>query len=775
MSSFQWSPLGSGGGTSVTTINGLSGPVTLAAGTGINISDNGIDTITITNTQDALTLAAFGSSPNDNAASLSGQVLTLQPADATHPGGVSTTTQTFTGVKTFNNAIYAAGGIDVASTGGTDTLTIGITNADVINIGRSGATINLQGDTFYQNVTNLQVTDKLFDVNYGGSAGSGSDAGFNIIENNIAEGYVKTSADRNSWSFKAPNTAGIVTLTPGASGFTIDQASHNPLTLAAIGSTPNANGATLTGQVLNLEPASDTFGGVVTTGAQTLAGVKTFSSAPIMSALTASQAVVTNGSKALASLAYTDANTGSTLVSRTSAGYFSGGVITATNHLSMASSVTTAAGTTTLGVNSNQFQRFIGSTTQTVVLPVATTLTTGWSVRIQNESTGAVTVNTSGGNTVQAMAPSTELYVSCINTSGGTGTASWTWAYRSILTTSINLATLKDATGTTQGDFSFIDSLSRPNLRYYATNGSNYGIMKLGASNADTDSFSQQSNGLVTFGPNLSSVMDSSNVGYARVLYNRFGLFSLDSGTGGNGYYFRVDPTEMFLATDLGVKNFTVTRATGNTSIVGTINNAALTASQAVVTDGSKNLTSLAYASANTASAIVQRDSSGNFSAGTITAALTGTASGNTTISGQTNHGVVTASTTNAMTSTGAGTANQVLMSNGASADPTFQSVLKTNAAKITYSAGTPSVSIELGGDWISSLTDTGTGQIGVNLTSSYYSTAPIVVGNSLENAVSGSVVTVVSSSTSVVAIRVRALNGTLTDEDCWIQSMGEK
>src|SRR5690242_12652924 len=51
-----------------------------------------------------------------------------------------------------------------------------------------------------------------------------------------------------------------------------------PVTLAAIGSSPNANGATLVGQQLNLEPASASFGGVVTIGAQTFAGLKTFSS-----------------------------------------------------------------------------------------------------------------------------------------------------------------------------------------------------------------------------------------------------------------------------------------------------------------------------------------------------------------------------------------------------------------------------------------------------------------------------------------------------------------
>lgn len=50
------------------------------------------------------------------------------------------------------------------------------------------------------------------------------------------------------------------------------------ISLGAIGSTPNANGMTLTGATLNLEPASSSFGGIVTTSTQTFAGAKTFSS-----------------------------------------------------------------------------------------------------------------------------------------------------------------------------------------------------------------------------------------------------------------------------------------------------------------------------------------------------------------------------------------------------------------------------------------------------------------------------------------------------------------
>lgn len=63
-------------------------------------------------------------------------------------------------------------------------------------------------------------------------------------------------------------------------------------TLAAIGSTPNANAGTISGTTLNLQPADGTFGGVVTTAAQTFAGAKTFASifSPIFSSTTANAA-----------------------------------------------------------------------------------------------------------------------------------------------------------------------------------------------------------------------------------------------------------------------------------------------------------------------------------------------------------------------------------------------------------------------------------------------------------------------------------------------------
>lgn len=95
-----------------------------------------------TNTGD-LTLAAFGSTPATNGASLSGQVLTLQPADATHGGGVSTTTQTLAGDKTLTG------------------------NTLIAQATASQATIGISGSTATHQINGgLQVTTNTVSSNY---------------------------------------------------------------------------------------------------------------------------------------------------------------------------------------------------------------------------------------------------------------------------------------------------------------------------------------------------------------------------------------------------------------------------------------------------------------------------------------------------------------------------------------------------------------------------------------------------------------------------------
>jgi hypothetical protein len=93
-------------------------------------------------------------------------------------------------------------------------------------------------------------------------------------------GYL-SSTDWSTFNNKQNTITLTTTGTSGAATFisnTLNIPQYTVLSLAAIGITPNANGASIVGSLLSLQPADASFGGVVTTGAQTIAGAKTFSS-----------------------------------------------------------------------------------------------------------------------------------------------------------------------------------------------------------------------------------------------------------------------------------------------------------------------------------------------------------------------------------------------------------------------------------------------------------------------------------------------------------------
>jgi len=84
-------------------------------------------------------------------------------------------------------------------------------------------------------------------------------------------------------------------LTVDATGKVVLSSVSGVSSLGAIGATPNANGASITSGVFNLQPASASFGGVVTTGTQTMAGQKTFSTGVTVSGATSNASNLTLG------------------------------------------------------------------------------------------------------------------------------------------------------------------------------------------------------------------------------------------------------------------------------------------------------------------------------------------------------------------------------------------------------------------------------------------------------------------------------------------------
>lgn len=124
MSFFGTYPSGGGGGSFSAgnlTAAGTDGIVITGGSSAINGSGTSVaqhvadsthngylsstDWSTFNSKQATVSFTTFGSTPSANGGGISAGVITLQPADGSNPGGVSTTTQTIAGDKTFSGAI----------------------------------------------------------------------------------------------------------------------------------------------------------------------------------------------------------------------------------------------------------------------------------------------------------------------------------------------------------------------------------------------------------------------------------------------------------------------------------------------------------------------------------------------------------------------------------------------------------------------------------------------------------------------------------------------
>ena len=245
------------------TLSSLSGPVKAGIGGALSASAIDLATSEVTN---ILTVDKGGTGVNGSAAP-NGHILigngtgytladilgtTHQVSVANGAGSIqlSLPQDIHTGASPEFFDLFLAGTVDTAVLGGT--LALGTNKANIINIGSPTATINIQGTTIYQNVSNLNVTDKNITVNVNGSVGSGGGAGIHVEEGGVSNaGHAEVTGDRLGWEFHPPGVAGIAYLYPGASGITLDQDSHDPVTIA----TP-ANGLGILNQELSIELSS---------------------------------------------------------------------------------------------------------------------------------------------------------------------------------------------------------------------------------------------------------------------------------------------------------------------------------------------------------------------------------------------------------------------------------------------------------------------------------------------------------------------------------------
>jgi hypothetical protein len=218
-------------------------------------------------------------------------------------------------------------------------------------------------------------------------------------------------------------------------------------------------------------------------------------------------------------------------------------------------STATAAGTTTLTATSNNYQRFTGATTQTIVLPVTSTLAAGVSYSIENASTGNLTVNSSGGNLVITVIPGVTVQCMCIGTALTTS-ADWDAEY-------IEFASI---TGTGSAVLSTSPTLVTPTLGVATATSVN----KVTITAPATGSTLTIANGKTLTASNTLTFTgtDSSSVAFGAggtVLYSGGALGTPSSGTLTNATGLPVSGITASTSTALGVGSVELGHATDTT------------------------------------------------------------------------------------------------------------------------------------------------------------------------------------------------------------------
>lgn len=128
--------------------------------------------------------------------------------------------------------------------------------------------------------------------------------------------------------------------------------------------------------------------------------------------------------------------------------------LSANNMLQGFNSITSAAGTTNLTVASSMYQLITGSTTQTIVLPNATTLELGTTYIINNQSTGNVTIQDNTPTTLVVL--STKRVIKYTLIANGSAAGTWQLGDATLVTNQQNFLTAGSGTYTPTAGTAYI-------------------------------------------------------------------------------------------------------------------------------------------------------------------------------------------------------------------------------------------------------------------------------------------------------------------------------
>jgi len=282
-----------------------------------------------------------------------------------------------------------------------------VADANIIPIAITGDIIAYR-TTVSAIVTDARITSKLLTgLSITGSAVLATDTilqAFGKVQNQL-------NGKQGTITLTTTGTSGAATLV-GSTLNIPNYADGGITSLSAIGSTPNANGATITGTVLNLQPASASFGGVVTTLAQTFAGDKTLTGALAGTSATFSGILITPQVKAATSAGLSiNANSGTQVADFGAGGsanitFFGGlsgtsatfsGAVGVTGQLTLSSTITNGTYTYTLPSATGTLALVggagVGTVTSVAALTLGTTGTDLSSTVANGTTTPVITLN----------------------------------------------------------------------------------------------------------------------------------------------------------------------------------------------------------------------------------------------------------------------------------------------------------------------------------------------------------------------------------------------
>jgi hypothetical protein len=134
--------------------------------------------------------------------------------------------------------------------------------------------------------------------------------------------------------------------------------------------------------------------------------------------------------------------------------------VSSSSRLESYTTTATATGTTTLTASSTFMQYFTGTLGQIIVMPDVTTLVLGFQFKIINNSTQALTINSSGANLIISLAAGSEITLTCIAITG-TGAASWSKLAEAVNIPASEKALSVGTTGVKQ-DYDIIEQIIVP-------------------------------------------------------------------------------------------------------------------------------------------------------------------------------------------------------------------------------------------------------------------------------------------------------------------------